>query len=249
MDMMGETAKAGFQASWQMPAWNVATRNSLLHTLGLAVAVFGITVMLSGVSYAGDDDDEQPADQSFVKKLIEGLGGQNMDDSRIEYRERSPLVVPQKIDLPPPASRKTRPTANWPKDPDEQARLEAIAASKEGPADPIESTRVLLPSELAMHKPKNSSKTDTKPEAAVPYVNQILAPSQLGYKGGMFSGIFGGTKEEKTTFKEEPKREVLTQPPVGYQTPSPSYAYGTGTSDVKTQEIYNPITDKGTIQR
>ena len=30
-----------------------------------------------------------------------GIGGTNMENRGIEYRERSPLVVPPKIDLPP----------------------------------------------------------------------------------------------------------------------------------------------------
>ncbi|HEY0218680.1 MAG TPA: hypothetical protein VGC26_02770 [Afipia sp.] len=202
------------------------------------------------MAYAGDDDDEeQPEDQGIVRNLIKGISGEGMDNSKIEYRERSPLVVPPKLSLPPPAPKKSQMGANWPKDPDEQARREAAAANREGPADPLAATRPLMPSELVMRKSKGSSKTtDGKVEPAVPYVNQILSPSQLGYTGGMFSGVFG-KKEEKTTFKEEPKREALTQPPVGYQTPSPNYIYGSGGSTAKTQDFYNPITDKGTLQR
>ena len=40
--------------------------------------------------------------------------------------------------------------------------------------------------------------------------------------------MFGGSKTETAPFKGEPTRESLTQPPPGYQTPSPNYAYGTG---------------------
>lgn len=207
--------------------------------------------MLSGMAHAGEDDDEeQPEDQGIVRNLIKGISGEGMDNSKIEYRERSPLVVPPKLNLPPPTSKKTQPTGNWPKDPDEQARREEAIANKQGPADPLTAGRVLMPSEYAIRKPKGSSKpADGKVvEPAVPYVNQILSPSQLGYTGGMFSGMFGN-KEEKTTFKEEPKREALTQPPAGYQTPSQNYVYGTGSSNAKTQDYYNPLTDKGTVPR
>ncbi|RTL48373.1 MAG: hypothetical protein EKK40_17875 [Bradyrhizobiaceae bacterium] len=246
--MKGETAKSGFQAVWQFPR-QFSARNTLLRTLRLSATAVGIILALAGIARAGDDDDEQPQssfEQGIVKNLIEGLAGQNMDDSKIEYRERSPLVVPKSNNLPPPAPKKTKFGGNWPKDPDEQARREAIAAAKEGPVDPREAARPVMPSELAIRKPK--SKDDTSPQSAVPYVNQILNPSQLGYNGGLFSGMFG-SKEEKTKFKEEPKREALTQPPVGYQTPSPNYSYGTGGSSAKTPEVYNPITDKGTVQR
>lgn len=247
--MMGETAKAGFQTLWEMPAGTARSRNMLLQVLRLTMVAFSVTLMLSNAAHAGDDDDEdaQP-EEGIVHNLIKGISGEGMDNSKINYRERSPLVVPPNLNLPPPVPKKSKMGANWPKDPDEQARREAIAASKEGPADPIAAARPLLPSEFAGQK-RVSKQSGGKVEAAAPYVNYTLSPSELGYKGGIFSGMFGGNKEEKTTFKEEPKRESLTQPPSGYQTPSANYNYGTGPSNAKTQDVYNPITDKGTIQR
>ena len=55
-----------------------------------------------------------------------------------------------------------------------------------------------------------------------------LAPSQLGYFGGLFSwpGFGFGEKEEYGTFKKEPPRRSLTDPPIGYRTPSPAQPYG-----------------------
>ena len=72
--------------------------------------------------------------------------------------------------------------------------------------------------------------------------NPMLSPSQLGYTGG-FSGLFGGSKTETAPFKEEPTRDSLTQPPPGYQTPSPNYAYGTGPKESLNKE-YNPAKGK-----
>jgi len=72
--------------------------------------------------------------------------------------------------------------------------------------------------------------------------NPILSPSQLGYSGG-FSGLFGGSKTETAPFKGEPTRESLTQPPGGYQTPSPNFAYGTGPKESLNKE-YNPAAGK-----
>ena len=72
--------------------------------------------------------------------------------------------------------------------------------------------------------------------------NPILSPSQLGYTGG-FSGLFGGSKTETAPFKGEPTRESLTQPPSGYQTPSPNFAYGTGPKESLNKE-YNPAAGK-----
>ena len=54
-----------------------------------------------------------------------------------------------------------------------------------------------------------------------------MSPSQLGFTGG-FMSMFHGNTAEQAPFQGEPTRDSLTQPPVGYQTPSPNYAYGTG---------------------
>ena len=66
----------------------------------------------------------------------------------------------------------------------------------------------------------------------------MLSPAQLGYTGG-FSGLFGGNKTETAPFKGEPTRDSLTQPPPGYQTPSPNFAYGTGPKE-SLNKPYNP---------
>lgn len=56
----------------------------------------------------------------------------------------------------------------------------------------------------------------------------MMMPSDLGYVGGIFSDPFSSKKQEAAKFDKEPDRDELTQPPVGYQTPSPNYAYGVG---------------------
>jgi hypothetical protein len=54
-----------------------------------------------------------------------------------------------------------------------------------------------------------------------------LTQQELGYSGGLFSKMFGkGDKEETARFTGEPPRASLTDPPVGYQTPSPDQPYG-----------------------
>ena len=54
---------------------------------------------------------------------------------------------------------------------------------------------------------------------------------------GGFIGMFGGNKTETAPFKGEPTRESLIQPPAGYQTPSPNFAYGTGPKESLNKEI------------
>jgi hypothetical protein len=221
---------------------------ALSRVLRLAVVALGVgLVMTAGAARAEDDDED---DKTFEEKIIEGImagiGGTNMENRGIDYRERSPLVVPPKIDLPPPASASTEvKVGNWPKDPDEARRKAAIAARKKQNKDPREASRILTPSELNQRGPKASSTADsdsvTQP-GGNPGANAVLSPSQLGYTGG-FSGLFGGNKAETAPFKGEPTRESLTQPPVGYQTPSPGYAYGTGPKESLNKE-YNPAAGK-----
>ncbi|WP_029583323.1 hypothetical protein [Bradyrhizobium sp. URHD0069] len=220
---------------------------TLSRAVRLAVVALGIgLVMTAGAARAQEDDED---DKTFEEKIIEGimagLGGTNMENRGIDYRERSPLVVPPKLDLPPPASAAEVKAPNWPKDPDESRRKAAIAARKKDNKDPREASRILTPSELNKRAPKASSTADSDSVAQPggnPGATAILSPSQLGYSGG-FSSMFGGNKSETAPFKGEPTRESLTQPPTGYQTPSPNYAYGTGPKESLNKE-YNPAAGK-----
>jgi hypothetical protein len=218
---------------------------ALIRALRLAAIALGIgLVMTTGAVRAQDDDED---DKTFEEKIIEGImagiGGTNMENKGIEYRERSPLVVPPKIDLPPPASASADVKApNWPKDPDEARRKAAIAARKKDNKDPVEARRLLTPSELNKGKVAASARTNNDPVQPGATNNPMLSPSQLGFTG-TFGDLFGGNKSETAPFKGEPTRDSLTQPPTGYQTPSPNFAYGTGPKESLNKE-YNPVAGK-----
>jgi hypothetical protein len=228
--------------------WIVQNSSSALtRALRLAVVALGIgLVMAAGAARAGDDDDED--DKTFEEKIIEGImagvGGTNMENRGIDYRERSPLVVPPKLDLPPPAAEvKEVKDPNWPKDPDVARRKAAIAARKKENKDPMEASRILSPSELNKRGPKTSNAdSESLQPGGDPGTNAILSPSQLGFDG-KWSKLLGGNRAEVAPFKGEPPRESLTQPPTGYQTPSPNYAYGTGPKESLNKE-YNPAQGK-----
>src|ERR1700761_2413586 len=114
--------------------------------LGLLVA--------SSAAWAGDDEDEPTFEEKIIPGIMKGIGGTNMDNSGIDYRERSPLVVPPKLDLPPPASSRAEvKVPNWPKDPDEARRKAILAARKKDAHKDAEqlsrdASRVLTPDEL-----------------------------------------------------------------------------------------------------
>jgi hypothetical protein len=220
-------------------------RNSS-RALRLAVVALGIgLVMTAGAARAQDDDeDDKTFEEKIIGGIMAGIGGTNMENRGIDYRERSPLVVPPKLDLPPPESVKSEvKDPNWPKDPDEARRKAAIAARKKQNKDPIESARILTPSELNAARTAPPARTNNDPvQPGNSNTNPILSPSQLGYSGGL--SLFGGNKTETAPFKGEPTRESLTQPPSGYQTPSPNFAYGTGPKESLNQEYNNPNAGK-----
>jgi hypothetical protein len=231
----------------------IVRKTSLTRTMRLAAIALGVgLVMAAGPVRAGDDEEED--DRTFEEKIIHnimtGLGGTNMESKGIEYRERSPLVVPPKIDLPPPAASGEVKTPNWPKDPDEARRKAAIAErkkqNKQKVEDPRTAFRPLTPDELSVGgKPAaaaSSSKTNDPVQPGTSQNNPILSPSQLGFNGSL-ADIFRGNKPETAPFKGEPERSTLTQPPPGYQTPSPNFAYGTGPKESLNKE-YNPAAGK-----
>jgi type IV secretory pathway VirB10-like protein len=229
-------------SGWIVPS----SSRALKRALWLTVIALGIgVVMTAGAARAQDDDeDEKTFEEKIIEGIMAGIGGTNMENRGIDYRERSPLVVPPKLDLPPPASAAADVKApNWPKDPDEARRKATIAARKKENKDPREASRILTPSELAQGKTAAASRTNNDPvQPGNSFNNPILSPSQLGYTGGL-SGLFGGNKAETAPFKGEPTRDALTQPPGGYQTPSPNFAYGTGPKESMNKE-YNPAAGK-----
>ena len=136
----------------QIKASGWIVRNSstaTMRALRLAVVPLGVAlVMTTGAARAGDDQQD---DRSFTERFVDGfkstIRGTNMDNRGIDYRERSPLVVPPNLDLPPPAaSTDDVKIANWPKDPDERQRKAVIAAKKKN-APPA--ARVQVTSEVA----------------------------------------------------------------------------------------------------
>ena len=222
---------------------------ALTRALRIAVVALGIgLVMSAGAARAEDDEDEDKTiEEKIIGGIMSGIGGTNMENRGIEYRERSPLVVPPRLDLPPPASASAGvKAANWPKDPDDARRKAAIEARKKnkGTATAFDVPKPLSPAELNAAKTAAPARTSNDPiEPGFGASQRTLNPEQLGYTGGIWSTMFGGNKTETAPFTGEPSRQQLTQPPTGYQTPSPNYAYGTGPRESLNKE-YNPAKGK-----
>ena len=231
-------------SGWMM----TGSSKAIARTARLSAIALGIGLLLaSGVARAQEDDANKDDDRTFEEKIIDnimkGMGATNMESANpIDYRERSPLVVPPKLDLPPPSSATKANAPNWPKDPDVQRREAAAAARRKENKDPVEAARPLTPAEMKIGK--TAKTTATEPVMGASSTPTMLSPSQLGSKIGLFGMFKGGSDTESKQFTSEPDRESLTQPPAGYQTPSPNYAYGTGPKESLTAKQFDIMSGK-----
>src|SRR5690606_404494 len=67
------------------------------------LAAVALGVGLIGISFSAfAQEEERSFEQGIIHNIMTGLGGTNMENRGIQYRERSPLVIPPRIDLPPP---------------------------------------------------------------------------------------------------------------------------------------------------
>lgn len=228
---------------WVLP--NPSSR--LKHAMRLGAVVLGVgLVMAAGAARAQEDEeDDSTFEEKIIQKVMSGLGGTSMDNAGIEYRERSPLVVPPKINLPPPASAASLNAPNWPKDPDasERRRMKEMNKNK---VTGIDGARPLTPSELAVGKTAAAPKSSDPVQPGNSNTNPILSPTQLGFTG--FNVFGGGNKGETAPFTGEPPRATLIQPPSGYQTPSPNYAYGTGPKEILVNKHIDIMSGKEVSQ-
>jgi hypothetical protein len=212
--------------------------------------LLGITLLFAtgAAALAGDDEeDEDTVEQKIIKNIMKGMGA-DVDKDRIDFRERSPLVIPPTRDLPPPqeAGQITNPA--WPKDPDKikpakQAKPFANGSVATRDMESPERAPMISPEALRNGAiPRGSPERVTQPD---PNANndpgRNLSPTELGFSG--FGSIFG-YKAEQQPFTGEPARTNLIQPPTGYQTPSPNYPYGVGLPKNNTVKDLPGIKDR-----
>ena len=206
--------------------WKIRfTRAATAGLLGLAIAASAGTAVRAN----DDEKSDEAFDTKIIRQFLHGLGLRSSDGTGIEYRERSPLVVPPARDLPPPETGSiVDKTAAWPNDPDVK-RAKQAKADRKKPARTVEDEyRPELPSQLgprAKTTPPGQVVTPG-PHKQAPW--EPSTPSELNAKSVFTLGGLIGGKEEYGTFTGEPPRTSLTEPPVGYRTPSPTHAYGVG---------------------
>jgi len=205
------------------------TRFYLTTAFGLAL---GAALVSAPVKAMAEEADDQAWDTKIFRSILEGIGLQR-GDNNIVYQERAPLVIPPASTLPPPETPGTAASNNpaWPNDPDVvRRRAEAKMDRERRRTYASEVTereqRVLSPAELTPGGPGQRNRAPINDGYKVSpdgYGNQF---DNVGRSTGFFSNIFGGSKNESARFTGEPTRSALTDPPPGYQTPSPNQPYG-----------------------
>jgi len=219
------------QARW-------VNRIGLAGVLALAALAVGTPAGAQERDDSVDSNSLLNLEQRFFGSIARGLGLRDPNAPTIEYRERSPLVVPPSRDLPPPQAKAAPKSAAWPNDPDVARNRKATEAKRKLNAGNASSAienqgRPISPDELERGRAATtgsvaSNRSNAPAPGSDPDGRQIT-PSELGYFGGIFSGRafgFGAYQEETSTFTNEPPRSQLTEPPPGYQTPSAAQPYG-----------------------
>jgi hypothetical protein len=206
-------------------------------SVGLALSA---TVLFGAMPARAADDDEPGIDEKIVNSIMTGLGFKKDGAAEINYQERGPLVIPNGRELPPPESPDAV-TANnpaWPKDPDVTRRKKqaAMARNRNVSDEREREQNPLRPDQMTPGGPapkRQQARGDNGYDAPASGFGNPLTPSQLNApKYGMFSAMFDNKKDDVEKFTGEPPRASLTDPPVGYQTPSPEQPYGAGKATV-----------------
>ena len=201
-------------------------------------ALMGAVLMIgsAGAVFAADDDEDEAPDTKFFRHILQGLGlKRDGQGSGIDYRERSPLVLPNGRNLPSPETESvTAKNPSWPVDVDVKRAKEAKSkrAKENVSAAGNETDRPELPSQLSGGNRSGGTRSGAgAPTTPVP-AGQAEAnslPSSAASLGtqGIFKPLWA-SKEEYATFTGEPQRGKLTEPPSGYRTPSAAQPYGVG---------------------
>src|ERR1041384_3976558 len=131
---MGRIGNAGRRRSRDTAAHEPAGRmiamrdgergTSLRRVLMACVCGALLALPVAASAQQAEDDDEDTFEQKIIKNI---LGGMGVDVGRagIDYRERSPLVIPPTADLPPPQAAGAAAMRNpaWPREPERKVSV------------------------------------------------------------------------------------------------------------------------------
>lgn len=211
--------------------------SSMLLTMPLALALACAVTAPA----AAQDEGPTPLQRMLGNFGLLAIPGDTPD---IEYRERPPLVVPPSAELPVPRSPTdiTAAVPDWPADPEiarqrEQKRYDRLPIDVR--RGDFYTGRPLRPDEI--RRGTIARKGSRDPITRVGEEMTAGREMQPAPKG--FFGMFKYEEEKPIAFTGEPPRTRLTEPPVGYQTPSPNAPYGVVSKD-KPSNVPRNVQDR-----
>jgi hypothetical protein len=210
-------------------------RAAVCGLIGMAVLIAGSVAVRAAEA---EDDDDTTFEEKIIKDVLGAVGVDVGRQNSINYQERPPLVIPPSRDLPPPeAGGQQVNNPAWPIN-QESKKKKKIDAYRRNPNETNE-TSPNAQRELQQGAAVAGAGRVTAPDPnANKDVSRVLKPSELGdtqdsswFSSWNINSLLGYKQEEQAQFKGEPPRTSLTQPPSGYQVPSPQYPYGINPSN------------------
>ena len=216
------------------------SRVALAATIGMAVMIG----CAGSFAQAADDDDDELLDIKIFRGILKGLGLRKDEPTGIEYRERSPLVLPPSKELPPPeADAAAKKAASWPDDPDIKRvkTAQGGGAQTQGLRRRAWTTNRCCPASCGNARPRQRRQGRRSAGQIGGSRGRAQHQCRIGLQGphGPCSARFGRRRKNTSPFTGEPPRSSLIEPPPGYRTPSPTQPYGVG-----REKWIAPVIDK-----
>lgn len=182
---------------------------SLLARLGLPCGLVALVVACGAA---------QAEEGVAFKNLMGTIGILPPEKDPIHYRERAPLVLPPKAELPPPSASYASSNPQWPNDPDVAAKRRRLDEGR-SPVTWSETRRMsennprMSPDELAR------GRTATNTQRTIPGSHRgdnardvlLLSPEQMAARAP------SDVEDQKAATGKEPARKTLAEPPTGYR--------------------------------
>jgi len=184
---------------------------------------FGLLSGMSAVVFAAVSAlPVQAAEDTNTFNSFLGFFGMQADKDQdsIDYRARAPLVIPPKMELPPPQSASAGRPADWPTDPDVIARRKALADSHRPAPQITPNTRPEMTKDQLLAGRTDTVVDDTPGDGCSALAGTSLCAGSPWQYVREKMGLAKKEDEKTVLSGVEPPRKYLTEPPPGYRVPT-----------------------------
>jgi hypothetical protein len=187
----------------------------------LGAAIAALSLCVSAVPARAGDDGQA----SLFTGLAHTFGLAKDDNPDIDYRERSRLVIPRKMELPPPGGSQTAGDPAWPTNVEvvRERNLKKMEDASPSARDLVNNSYHLIPPGTTDVKVTTSGFNGRHgPSCRIPDPKTGECPPQGKGPAMNWNPLtwVGLEKKPQVTLSEEPEREDLTDPPKGFRSPA-----------------------------